>query len=587
MRFFQFLTAILAILTFSYSSYADEKLQQLKNISNSGAPFLTLMMLDQTQPNMDANLQNWIRWEQERYDILEKWQQWNDLLIRIESLPKDLPEDFRHTAVSKQVNAYLQLGQTTTARKILRKYLWDPQSAKSAEYENWRKYIVNSYIHDGRFDDARMAMQRFQQDFDSQDFDWVERKVLVLIQSEHYEEASDLLKNHIVPRAQVLSLYVDLLLNRHTPQYYWTTARQKAEKAEKAEEDSEIYVMYWMIAWSAAHKMSEVDRVIALEKILQTPHFAINEIFKSSANDLWSAYLDYAELVGNRAELLQGDDKSWLELAGNASKLTPIKARSLFAKIMLHSRSSEYREQAAAGFLQTLQLSKQRSKNLLINIFNDNIQFKDVSSIPITMRFELVDLALKKANIIEATRLMSGLETLPENTDLFAWQLRRARVLILGGQNMEGHNVLETLIKEYATPEKSKTDRIIQVLFDLQTIGAHENVLDSFQKLMALEIDPRQKREILFWMADSYKELEKHNQAALLYLQSAMYPGPDSMDPWAQTARYAAAESLQASGLADDARRIFSSLIEVTEEEAKKAMLRNKIQQLWLHQSIH
>ena len=64
-----------------------------------------------------------------------------------------------------------------------------------------------------------------------------------------------------------------------------------------------------------------------------------------------------------------------------------------------------------------------------------------------------------------------------------------------------------------------------------------------------------------------------------------MLPAPQSMDPWAQTARYSAAESLQLAGLVDDARRVYQELLNVTEDAARRSVLSHKIQQLWLNQS--
>jgi len=57
------------------------------------------------------------------------------------------------------------------------------------------------------------------------------------------------------------------------------------------------------------------------------------------------------------------------------------------------------------------------------------------------------------------------------------------------------------------------------------------------------------------------------------------------MDPWAQTARYNAAEALQKAGLVDDARRIYEALLKVTREPARRSVLRHNIQQLWLLQN--
>lgn len=564
-------------------SFADDKLEQLKNISNAGAPFLTLKMLDQAQPSLDADLYNWILWEQERYAILEQWQQWNELLIRIESLPNDLPEQFKHQLVSKQAKAYLALGQTNTARKILRPYLWSPEAVISNEYMTWRKMIVDSYIKDKRFDDARIAMRRFQLDFNQQDASWLENRALILIQSNYLNEAAELLASTNEEHLRPLSLYVDYLTEKKSASSVWSEATQLAKQHEV---NSKFYAMYWMVALKSTAKMSAVDRVIAHEKIMQTEHHYFNKLLSVENDALWSAYEEYAHIVGNRAELLQGDDERWFELAKNATKITPVKARSLFAYLILQSSNEKIREQAATEYLNTLDLEEAESQNILSALFHAKGRFSQVMSIPVSVRFQLVDLALKKINIVEATRLMSGLEEHPENTDLFAWQLRRARVLILGGQTVEGHSVIQQLLSTYTEIETKKTDRILQILFDLQTVEAHQDVLISFRALLGLEIDAKQKREILFWMADSYKALKEHNKAALLYLQSAFYYGAEAMDPWAQTARYSAAESLQAAGLSDDARRIFESLLKVTKSASRKATLRHKIQQLWLTQSF-
>ncbi len=85
-----------ALVCLTSNTWGDERLDMLKNISTAGAPVLTLKMLDQAQPKIDADLYEWILWEQERYTILSRWQEWNELLIRIESLPPDLPEQFRY-----------------------------------------------------------------------------------------------------------------------------------------------------------------------------------------------------------------------------------------------------------------------------------------------------------------------------------------------------------------------------------------------------------------------------------------------------------------------------------------------------------
>jgi tetratricopeptide (TPR) repeat protein len=304
------------------------------------------------------------------------------------------------------------------------------------------------------------------------------------------------------------------------------------------------------------------------------------------ADQLWRAYIEYAELVGNRAELLVGDDARWLDLAQKASAVTPIKSRSLLALIMVKSADPAMVNSAAKSYLQTFGDTDTAERNLLGQLFNNSEVYADAARIPVIIKYQLVDLALIRADIDEATRLMSGMNTYPEGTSRFSWQLRHARVLILGGRYEEGNQILQALLAEYQQPNAEDTDRILQVLFDMQTVNLHEQAIAHFNQLLRVSIEAKQHREILFWIADSYKALKKYDQAALLYLRSAMLPGTLAMDPWAQTARFNAADSLQKSGLVDDARRIYTELLRVTKEPASRAILKHNIQQLWLNQNI-
>ena len=54
------------------------------------------------------------------------------------------------------------------------------------------------------------------------------------------------------------------------------------------------------------------------------------------------------------------------------------------------------------------------------------------------------------------------------------------------------------------------------------------------------------------------------------------------MDPWAQTARYRAAQELAEGGLHADARRQFVALQNATSDPARQAVLRHELQQLTL-----
>lgn len=561
---------------------ADERLDLLKRISAAGAPLLTLKMLEQAQPGIDQDLYEWILWEQERLAILARWQQWDQLLVRVEALPLDIPAQFRQQAATYKARALLELGQTVSARKLLREQVWQNLARDSAEYENWRRLIIESYIDDARIEDARVAMLRFDQDFDSTDLDWLLLRARVLIESQRYQQAIRVLQGRDEWQSRLINLLANFKLERIAEAELW---RQVVKRSEDTGLSGEERASLWALGYFAAQKMSPVDRVVALESLFRSGARSPLKLFQLPADLLWQAYIDYAELVGNRSELLLGDDEQWLQLATAASRATPVKARSLFAMLMLRSSSDDVGNRAASGYMQTFAEVDEAEHQLLESLFNRSKTFSNARNIPAGIRYQLVDLALQSADIEEATRLMSGLTAVPPGSSALDWQLRQSRVLILGGRYDEGNQVLESLIGDYVEADTQATDRILQVLFDLQTVGLHLQAIAHLNQLLRLQLEPLQRREIFFWIGDSYRGLEQYEQAALLYLQSAMLPGEDTMDPWAQTARYNAAESLQAAGLVDDARRIYQGLLRVTEDAARRSVLGHKIQQLWLTQS--
>ena len=565
------------------TAIADERLDILKRISAAGAPALTLKMLDQAQPSVDEDLYEWILWEQERYKILSRWKQWDQLLIKLENLPVDIPEQFRNQTITYKARAYIQLGQSATARKILRDQLWKSAVDLVSEYQTWRQLIIESYLHDDRTEDARIALLRFDHDFDIDDEAWLQLRATVLIRTERYQQAIDVLEGSGSWQSRYITLLGRYLSANITASDLWLIVKKALKSSEASAEE---LATLWALAFYASEKMSPVDRVVALEQYFKSAVATPIPLFNIVVEKLWLAYEEYADLVGNRSELLIGDDRRWLELAKKTAIDTPIKARSLFALLMAKGEDREIINLAAEGYLKTFSEINEPERNLLNQLFNHSDVFKDASRIPPLMRYQLVDLALKNANIVEATRLMSGLTTHPEGTDRLSWQLRQSRVLILGGRFEEGNQIMQTLISEYSEPNAENTDKILQVLFDMQTVNLDEEVIQHLNRLLVLGVEPRQHREILFWIGDSYKSLERYDQAALLYLQSAMLPDPEAMDPWAQTARFNAAESLQKAGLVDDARRIYEALLAITQEPARRSLLNHNIQQLWLNQNV-
>jgi tetratricopeptide (TPR) repeat protein len=236
---------------------------------------------------------------------------------------------------------------------------------------------------------------------------------------------------------------------------------------------------------------------------------------------------------------------------------------------------------------------------VLRRLYLDSSRFKGVASIPADVRYLLVDDVLEMPDIPLASELMLGLDTAPTGVAADAWQLKRAHVFILGGDPDAGVAALKQLLSAQkdpapatvtaagakpATPVAAPVDAddVLQVLFDLQTLHRDKDAIPFFETLLSEPLVPEQRRQMLYWTADSYKALADYSKAAELYLRSAMLLDPYSMDQWAQTARYQAAQMLAKAGYIDDARNLYKGLLNATRDPSQQAVLQHDLQQLML-----
>ena len=196
--------------------------------------------------------------------------------------------------------------------------------------------------------------------------------------------------------------------------------------------------------------------------------------------------------------------------------------------------------------------------------------------------YRLVDEAIKAADLPLASSLLQHLPEPPGDTERFAWQLRRAKVFLLAGDYNEADKLLTLLMPSTGALGDEQRDQVVQLLFDLQKVGEHERAIRLLEAMYRSVPAIKLKRELLFWIADSYKAQGLHTEAARYYLRSATLEDNNSMDPWAQTARYQAAKSLSEGGLTRDAGFIYRQLLKITESPQRRAVLRHELQQLRL-----
>ena len=566
-------------------------------MASAGAPSLALKLMDEHQPSFTDDAVGWMSWERERIYIYQSGGDWRGVIARAEHLPKDVGADFRAWEEMQAADGWLHLGDGADARALLLPLVWDKDAPPDdAELAGLRRLIIRSYIANGRLDDARTAVIRYRQDYPKDSGDWPLLEARLFLKTRQPESALDVLQDVDGPEADMLALLASLRADELAPADVLAQA-VKAGSDSKASESERVHA--WVIAAEAADDLKNpAAHISALQEGLgiQAGLLDHDDVFPLTPDMLWDAYVSYGEELGNDLQLVVGDDQAWFVAASNRFDTDPIAAAALFTVVAWHAADPQ---QARVAHWQFATLIQKRALGdvVLRRLYLDSSRFKGVAAIPEGVRYLLVDDVLEIPDIPLASELMLGLDVPPPDTSPQAWQLKRAHVFILGGDPDAGIAALKDLLAAKQAPPPATTaagaklsakdmpvdaDDVLQVLFDLQTLHRDKDAIPFFEALLQMKLEPEQRRQMLYWTADSYKALGEYSKAAELYLRSALLLDPYAMDQWAQTARYQAAQALAKAGYIEDARNLYKGLMNATRDPAQQAVLQHDLQQLML-----
>lgn len=588
----------------------DKDLLNIQAVAQTGAIHLALRSLEKLQPSYQKDQARWLNWERERIMLLKLSGQ-NDVLVkRLDVLPEDSATSFIYWAKTQHASAFLNLQEYSKARHVLSQVIWK-DNLKNVEFDtkwlpHWRRMIILSYLNQGLLKDAHVAITRFRQDYGHGDINDIILYARVLLMNNLADEAlNSLSKITSNPEAGMLHLLAQLRKDIRSPRKILQASLRQMQ-GEWVQPELKIYL--WSIVAEAAQRSDDkLSGIKAMEFILADDNKKNlpKGLFKLSVDDLWDAYIANAIKIGNKAQYLVGDDPVWLNAAQAEEATQPINARSLYAFLILRGQDNDVKDKAIKLFFKSLSTTD-NGNELVDQLFLHSNKFKSKETIPVVARHFMVDDAISKANIRLASDLMASIKTSPQGADNFMWSLRRARVLVMGGNTSESAAALIQILTEHQEISIADIDKLIQVVFDLQTVKAHQQAYNVFEVVVHHIKDIQRQREIYYWMADSKKAQKQYAEAASLYLKSAMLnennemdsnlsssvstkidasfdPGFDSsFDPWGQTARYQAAYNLAKAGLINDARALYTHLLKVTKDESRIKLLKHELQQLWL-----
>ncbi|MDH5611457.1 MAG: hypothetical protein OEY66_03240 [Gammaproteobacteria bacterium] len=578
------------------SAVVFHSLEQMDELVSLGMPALALRLLTREQTNWPTYSSDWYAFERKHITLLVALDDWRQVIDRTELLLKNeiqvqqMPMQIFRWFSTQQVIARLRLGQAEVALSQLRNLLWHPSQVDSEQNDSdiialWRRLVIRTYLAMNADDNAQKALLRYQYDYRSNhqnlNIEWRLLRARSLLRTGHAEEVVVLLSDSKNHTAQALRLLAAVRSRPDNSELYTQEAQAyiNNSKLNKGELWAYQYVIYQALL--VQKKLSEATQVLKDLLIMPETYFLLGEEFVISSDDLWKLYETIGMQTGNHSKLLLGDDLSWYNKANELREKNTVEALGLYVVLAFNASDASKQLMAHREIVALLQKDK-NGLELINQLYLHGAAIDSLESLPLEVRYSLIDYALSKSDMKLAVRLMQSVQQPPQGQDGFSWAMRKARVMVLEGAYVEGETVLVNTLQKVEQITQDQLDQFLQVIFDLQAVYRHQQVLALLDSLKPEWMNEDIHRELFFWKAESYSALEQYDRAAWSYLKSAQLADQSQADLWAQSARFKAAGTLVKAGLYDDAQVIYSRLLESTASESRKSAIKQELQQIHL-----
>jgi len=565
-------------------SPATPALQRVRTLIGANVLDLAERILEQQGPTLAPNGE-WLNWERQLWALYKASGDWQKLYDRLRSIPPAFPASVISEAESQSVAALIALGNGKTARRILRRQLLSPVFSER-EKRNLRFQVIESYLSDDLLNEANRGAVRFQEDFRPQDKDWLMLAARMALLTNSPDDAVNLLAPLTEPDARLLRLWARLKNRSITPE-------QLLESGDVLQAKEEFQVwrapLLSIMAEAAAIASNRVQQVDLIEQYLldisrssyESRNGSLAKVIpKTTSKDLLEAYESVAISQANQAGLLVGEESSWGTYAAGISSEQDIVRRAVWAYIVKSTESIA--KQVASDHLINSLVDSVRMD--LVQILYGNTRPLGQLNLSPSTALRLSNLALEAGKVELAAQANENVSSPPPGMAFGDWLAYTGRISIIAGQHEQGAQQLHKWIDSVSELTEEQTDKILQPIFDLQTVEQHALAIPLLEKVNNKSPGGKYIREIAFWVAESYGATNQHIKAADYFLFSAMQRD-NGFDQWGKSARYRAADALLEGNFYEDALRLFEGLLLFAEEEPQKQALQQKIQEIWLRRS--
>ncbi|MDQ7016798.1 MAG: hypothetical protein Q9N68_10535, partial [Gammaproteobacteria bacterium] len=428
---------VVAALCFAGSNVVRaDSVADLQSLLDGGQPQLALALAERlSDPKLERASIEW----------LFQARLWPQLELRLAELARSENGERRLWGKQQQVKMALRRGQGETALALLRELLWTKE-ATASDVSRWRLQIVQAYLLMHNVADTESAWRRFQLDYPQQASQHTLLQARLLLMAGRFSEVLKLPKQRSALWLALQGL-AQLQAEKESPAKLYHQFKKRAEKKSNSDQQR---AYFWLLAAKAARTQGElVNIALASDFALRFQStLPVEPLLQLKPSEVWLAYLNYGQRLGNEENLLVGDDEAWFAEVATSLPLHPIRAKSLLSVVALMGGSEATRAQAHGQLLELLR-GDELGEAQIRALYLHSERFPVTSDIPLVVRLHLQQQALDASDVVLAKQLSLPLQPLPEGfADLDLSLLRVSSLLLVDELGLGGESLLELLAFE-------------------------------------------------------------------------------------------------------------------------------------------
>jgi hypothetical protein len=468
----------------------------------------------------------------------------------------------------------MYLGRHQQAQEYIKNLLSNSTRPSKKYRQIWQKYLIQAYLKNNHNALALKTMQQYQKNYRDKSADFYALQQNVFYQTKQYEKIN--IKNSNNSNLQILSVLSKIQTQQNLNEIESNIKNKLNNKNLSKPEKYQYYLILSLLSQKQNKQRQKLVASIQAALLYPTINKKNSHILPFVADDLWQAYYDNGESILKKNNIKALQKRQIYQLSLKLKKTNPTDSLSLIVFRWANEKNTETQKKIATDFF-TICKRTENCPSLLQFLFLKSSFFKP-QTIPQQIKYDLIEQLIQVNKMQQAADIMEHTKNVPTDKNRYLWEITKAKILIQAGKTIPAITAIHSILDKPVIYTNKQIDQISQLIFDLQLLKQHTQAISLFNKIKQRKITQQRIREILFWQAESYDGLKQYEQSAYHYLKSAYHLNKSGADPWGQTARFNAAESLTKAGMLQDANIIYKKLLLITRNKQRYLIVKNRIE---------